>query len=405
MENIKKKSDNCSPQKLWSKSFILVCLTYGIYELAHEMAYAVLPLLLDKLSASGTIIGLMTSLNVVAGMLFRPIVGNLSDKYRKRVICICGISSVIFCYLGMAWAAAISSVIMLLVFRTIQGIGASVSSTSIYAVLAEVSPQNRMTDAYGYFGVFFEILGGFAPGIGLALCAGERFAATILCMAGIAVGAVVCVLLMTYEKEDWFINRSKLPKREITNEKGISRYVEKTAIPATSIIFLVFISLSSVKSFLLLYAQQCGFGDVGLYFVLTAIGGIVIRLFIGPLRRKIGDKWLLTAGLGMIVVNFTIISCLNSYILLMVGGLLNGFGTGIYNSVLNAVAIRKTFPERYGIASSTMLLGIDFGFVVGSLLWGIVADSFGYRILFVMATVISVISCVAGYIVVKENDR
>ena len=94
---------------------------------------------------------------------------------------------------------------------------------------------------------------------------------------------------------------------------------------------------------------------------------------------------------------------MNNYYLLLIGGMLNGFGTGIYNAVLDSAAISKTVPERYGIASSTMLIGIDLGFIVGSALWGIAADIFGYKMLFLLATILLVVSAVASVWAVERN--
>lgn len=395
--------EECAPTTLLSSSFILVCFTYGVYELAHEMAFTVLPLILNKLSASGTEIGLMTSLNVIAGLLLRPTIGRLSDKYSKRIICICGMTAVVLCYLGITWAAAISSVILLLVFRTLHGIGAAASSTACYAIVADVSPKSKMTDAYGYFGIFFGILGGIAPGVAIALTKEDKYVGTLLLMSGIVVIAIVAVFLIPYEKQPWYRNR-KISEynRSSKNEKGISQYIEKTAIPATVIIFLVFVSLSSAKSFLVLYAQSRGFSNIGLYFVITAVGGVIVRFFIGTIRKKTNDRTLLIIGIGMLVLNFAIISMMNNYILLIASGILNGFGTGIYNSVLNSIAIQKTTPDKYGVASSTTLLGIDLGFIVGSAVWGIIADMLGYEIVFVLATIFLIISAVVSMFIIDK---
>lgn len=393
----KKRKQN----RLFSQGFILICIVYAVYEMAHEMAYAVLPLLLDSLSASGTIIGLMTSLNVIAGMICRPAIGNIADKYSKKLICLIGIGFVVICYLGMAWSAYISSVGMLLLFRTIHGIAAAAASTSCYAIVADVSPKSRRTDAYGYFGVFFSVLGGISPELALVLSKNGDYAGTILVMALIAAASMIPVLFLPFATINE--HKSETSEKQCSPQKVIDKYLERTAVPATLIIFLLTASLASAKSFMILYAAEKGLPDIGLYFVLTAAGGIIIRFFIGPIRRKTGDRVLLIIGILMLAINFAIITMMNNYYLLLIGGLLNGFGTGIYNAVLDSAAISKTVPERYGIASSTMLLGIDLGFIVGSALWGIAADIFGYKMLFLLATILLVVSAVASVWAVERN--
>jgi len=393
------------PPKLFTKNFVSACISASLYNAGHSMGYAVLPLLLHHMQASGTVIGLITTLNVVAGMVLRPFLGNLSDRFSKRIVLLCGLSVVLVCFAGIGIASVGTSVALLVLLRTIQGAGAAAVTTANRSIVAEIAPREKLVDAVSYNGTISAIFSGIAPGIALMLIAGNRFRKGFFEISVIIALAMLVLLFLNYEKEPWFQNRKQRIANERKNTVSISGGLfEKSAVPATLIIFLINLAVSSATSFLVLYASQRGLADIGLYYTIASVGSILVRLGIIPLRKKVSDGTILFAAFAMLALNYYIIAQMHSLYLLLFSGLLNGFGTGIYSSLLEAAALKNTAPERYGVASSTMLIGIDMGIIVGSAVWGVISDMYGYKTVFLLATA-AIIFCAFFSLVVLKNMR
>ncbi|MBR5291070.1 MAG: MFS transporter [Erysipelotrichaceae bacterium] len=85
-----------------NKAYLLVCIFYTVYYITLGVFYPYANLYYERLGFSGSQIGLMTSLGMIAAMLITPLWGILSDKFKNPraviafLLAMAGVSSLIW---------------------------------------------------------------------------------------------------------------------------------------------------------------------------------------------------------------------------------------------------------------------------------------------------------------------
>lgn len=80
---------------------------------------------------------------------------------------------------------------------------------------------------------------------------------------------------------------------------------------------------------------------------------------------------------------------------LVVGGILFGIGYGFLLPTLLVLCVVSVTPDRLGAANATYWTAIDLGLAVGSVIWGVVANAFGYSTMFYLAVIPILLALVA----------
>ena len=111
----------------------------------------------------------------------------------------------------------------------------------------------------------------------------------------------------------------------------------------------------------------------GLY---PAVWGVA-QLVTGALSDRIGRKWLIAAGMWVQAVAIAIIATLWTYAGFALGAVLLGLGTAMVYPTLLASIGDVAHPSWRASAVGVYRLWRDFGYAVGALIAGTVADLFG----------------------------
>jgi MFS family permease len=116
----------------------------------------------------------------------------------------------------------------------------------------------------------------------------------------------------------------------------------------------------------------------------------------GALSDRIGRKWLIAAGMWVQAIAIAIIATLWSYAAFAIGAVLLGVGTAMVYPTLLAAIGDIAQPSWRASAVGVYRLWRDFGYALGALIAGAVADVFG---LSVAALVVAVLTFVSGVVV------
>ncbi len=71
----------------------------------------------------------------------------------------------------------------------------------------------------------------------------------------------------------------------------------------------------------------------------------------------------------------------------LVAAVVFGFGFGVLQPTLQAMAVRDVAPRRRGAANATFYIGFDTGIGLGAVIWGFVAEALGYQAVYLGATI------------------
>jgi MFS transporter, DHA1 family, multidrug resistance protein len=177
--------------------------------------------------------------------------------------------------------------------------------------------------------------------------------------------------------------------------------------------FLVMAGMTMITPFLSLYLKTdlglTNEHEIGVWAGLIFAANFVTSFLFQPIWGKLSDRYgrkimLLRSGFGMALVMTLMGFATTPWHLLalrMVNGIISGFSPAAV-SLVSA----STPKERMGFAMGTLQSGGTAGVILGPLIGGLMADTFGFRPIFYITGSLMFIASVLSWIMVKENfDR
>src|SRR5437588_11564715 len=77
---------------LWTRGFVLLCLTTTLCYVCHQLVVVVLPLYVQGLGGNPVVAGLVFSSFSLISFILRPLMGHLTDRWSVRGTLIAGTS-------------------------------------------------------------------------------------------------------------------------------------------------------------------------------------------------------------------------------------------------------------------------------------------------------------------------
>ena len=142
---------------------------------------------------------------------------------------------------------------------------------------------------------------------------------------------------------------------------------------------------SAVVYFIALFTKSLSLSRVGPFFVAFSAAAIATRLFLGGLSDRYGRKQVVLPSVVLIGLNLMLISQIQSSWLLIVTGFLGGLGQGLIFPALSTYIIDTMGRENKGLAISLYLTLFDIGMAFGSVIFGWMADLYGFRFMYLLA--------------------
>jgi MFS family permease len=177
--------DNCAVCSLLVGPFSIIMLA----QTANTVLVPVLPFLVKDVGASAVSYGMLQSTMWTSQTILAPILGWFSDRYGQKPVILL---SLLFSAAGFALLAVARTISVMMVARTISGLGFQVALFRAY--FADAAPKKERTGRFGLIGVItsFSLFAGPSIGGLVARVAGRASAAwlsTLLCL----VAAAVCL--------------------------------------------------------------------------------------------------------------------------------------------------------------------------------------------------------------------
>lgn len=359
-----------SAPKLWSANFTrLVIITLLAYTV-RQMAMSSFPMLVKWAGGSTVLAGALTLLLTVASIVMRVFSGPLTDKLGRHKVMLVG--AVIY-LLSMLLIALWPAMGMIVAMQILFGVGMANLTTASGAAVVDVSPPSRLGEGLGYYTLGNSVAMAIGPSLGLALIGStENYPAMYFCAAALlAVTGVLC----------WQV-RYKAPKSIGKKRFDIGDVIEPASVPAAFIQFFAVFSFTSVISYLTSYAQARGIGGIGSFFIVYALGMILVRLAVGKVVDRYSEKIVAAIAFLVMGVGFLGIVFADGLNMLMVAAFVLGLGQGAVMPALQKAATKHVTPERRGAGNATYQLFADVGTGFGAAIWGLLAEAAGYASLY-----------------------
>ncbi|WP_240523237.1 MFS transporter [Bacillus cereus] len=338
------------------KNYIMLTITALLLFSGFYLLMPTLPMFIKQLGGSESQVGFIIGVFTISAVIFRPIVGELMDRYGRMVFIISGL---LFFAITMYFYDWVTGVIFLVVLRILHGISWAVATTSIGTAVTDVIPQSRRGEGMGWYGLAMTLGMALGPVLGLWVIKSFSFHYLFLLCTGLA---LVAFILALGTKIPAFQHASKKPKS----------FFEKTLLPIAIVTFFLSLTFGGITTFLPLFAAKIQV-NAGTFFLVYAVTLTVVRPFAGKVSDKYGEGIIIIPALFTLIAALLVLAMTNGIVGLVITAILYGIGFGSAQPALQVAMIRLASPEKRGIANATFFTAFDLGIGLGSILLGFVS--------------------------------
>ena len=362
---------------------LIVGFSYGIHN-------PIVPLFAKDMGASYSDLGVIGFANFIPYMFIPLFVGLLLDRFNKGILLSLGLvlDSVSIYLLSVA-----DSVPQIIIFRTLVGVAHSFFWPPCESIISKsTSPQNRVK-AISRFMAFFVAGIMIGPLVGSFLL--EHFDVSYSMIFQIAAFAIATSLVSSL-----MLSKDK----DVTHNGIISITSAKHLIKfPTVIVILLFCSISFGVFLAILPAfmneRSISESNVELLFFVFGISRLVSLLTSSFLMKKFLTSILLviiSISAGMLMLYYS-----HSVLEFSVAVLILGFGFSVYFPLTFEIIMRKT-KENVGALIGAYEATFGMGWAFGPLIIGVIANSFGSSIPYLILSVVGLF--VLGFVFLKRKQ-
>lgn len=148
--------------------------------------------------------------------------------------------------------------------------------------------------------------------------------------------------------------------------------------------------------FMGLYGTSLGYANAGLFYTVSAIAMIAVRLVSKAFMDRVAPFKIMAFTVLFGLIGFAMVFFGGqSELLFYAAGIPYGLCLGIAIPLNQSVAVKNTPAERWGAANAIYLLASDVGIGAASAIWGVVNDAAGFS-----TTIVCAMCCIAASLLV-----
>lgn len=376
-------------QKLWSGSFIRICLVNLFIFINFHALLPTFPFFVTHLGGDAVAIGVATALFSLASIISRPFVGWLVDTKGRCTVLIIGLVGMALMPMGYFISAGLS---MAIILRTTHGIFHAASSNASSTWVTDIIPHSRMGEGLGMYGLSMAISTAIAPALGLEIM--NRFGFQPLFAFTTIVVVVSLLISMGIKSRDYTMSATPLRMNEL---------FEKMSVPAAVTQFFFMMAYGVIEVYVAIYAASSYLPSGGIYFVFIALATVGTRLLLGRAIDKYGEARLVYSGNAAIMFGIILLVFWHNIPCYLMSAVLLGYSFGAIQPSLQTMAMHAVSPERRGAASSTFFVAFDLGIALGGFLAGVLVKFINYDMMFLCMLIPCILSW--GYYYVSGRNH
>lgn len=429
-------------ERLWTPLFIFIIIMALCSFMVGQGLNSGTSVYLDHLGQGATLAGILAAVFSGSAGVARLACGPVIDNVGRVAVMLAGTA---FLFVGTILPVFASGPAALTVARILQGIGFSAATTASATAASDVLPLSRMGEGIGYYGLAQALAMSVGPALALFLVNTDPAENLFLGLSAMAALSFVFALLCRYEKNPGRLPETASYRQRIEEERAATKAAEdaKAAGGAKAVVPTAAEPASAAKPsspdaasadpkkkspvkgfidgffepralpgmlpmlafspafgfgifFMGLYGTSLGYANAGLFYTVSAVGMIAIRLVskafmdtVPPIKIMVATVVCGLLGFGMVLFGGA------SELLFYAAGIPYGLCLGVAIPLNQSVAVKNTPAERWGAANAIYLLASDIGIGVASAVWGIVNDAAGFQV-----TIVCAMCCVVASLVV-----
>lgn len=370
---------------------IWMCVLVAVNQLGFGSIVPALPLYAQSFGVSASAIGLAIAIYGLARFVIAVPSGQLADRLGRRpTLALGGLVSA----LGNVWCAEASTYPEFIVARFIAGAGAGLILTTGQVVLADITtPERRGRTIAVYQGVFIFAVGiGPLPGGFLAEHGGLAAPFLAYGAASLLAGAVAWFAVRETRHLAGAVARHgsglgttfTTQMRVLTGQIGfvlVSMIALMNAVARTGGLFTIIPVLGRARLGL-------SVAEIGVGLALGTVGGLLVAYPAGMLVDHFGRKAVIVPATLISGASLLLFCVAPSYLWFIIACVVWGIASSIGGAAPASYAADSAPAGMNAAAMSTFRMLGDFGYVVGPLALGLVADVFAPSEALVLAAIL-----------------
>jgi EmrB/QacA subfamily drug resistance transporter len=405
-------------EKWWT--LVVVCAATFMLLLDITIVIVALPTIQSQLRASFSDMQWVIDAYALTLASVLLTAGSLADRYGRRLLFTVGL--IVFT-VGSLLCGIAQSPILLIVSRSVQGVGGAILFATSLALLAQNFHGKERGVAFGIWGAVTGVSAGLGPVLGGVITTGISWRGIFLVNLPVGVAALVVTRFQVHESKtphasrpDWagFVT---LTVGLVSLVYGLIRAGElawrdtgvAVCLVLAAVFFVAFVtvelradhpmfdlslfripafsgglaaafamngSLYAMFLYLVLYLQDdLGYSALATGLALLLISGTSIfsSIFAGVFSDRIPVRWLIGPGLLLVGVGLLLMTGLDgssSWTHLIPGFIVAGVGSGVVNPPLASTAVGVVAPQRSGMASGVNTTFRQIGIATGIAVYG-----------------------------------
>ena len=360
--------------RLFTADFVFATLANFANAFGMQMLVATLPVYVINLGGSQADAGLVTGALALTALLFRPVVGWLTDAWRRLPLVLIGTS----CY-GLATVVYLlaGSIPFLVAGRIVNGFGLCCYTTAANAYVADIAPLTRRAEAMGFFAAAQAVGLIIGPVVGFLLVGTTGFRHLFYVAGGLAFTAFFISLFAKEHRRPGEIKR-----RPWSLRTGI---VAVDALPVAWMALCMGMAFGALSAFISIYALPRGLPNPGVFFMVQAVALLISRTFAGRLADRHGRATAIVPGIIVMAVGLALLPLAQGLPWFVISASFFGLGFGTAQPATMALLIDRVRPEQRGLATGTYFTGFDAGISIGAIGLGMVGQHWGFGVMWTLA--------------------
>jgi DHA1 family bicyclomycin/chloramphenicol resistance-like MFS transporter len=252
---------------------------------------ALLPQVQEQLHTSIYWVNMTVTVPTLAMALMQIVFGSMADRQGRRRALLIGM---ILFVIGSIGASFANSIVILLIFRTIQGIGASAIPVVAAAMISDLFEGRERTKAMELYQLILALTPAVGPMIGGVL--GGQFGYVSIFYFLAIMGAILLTA-------NWFWLKESRPESAAVTKISINTYKMFLVHPKSRALLLLGVKQALASSAVLVFIPiifHSQFGTTpettGIAFLLLALSFVISMKFAGKLEKKWGSEKIFIIG-------------------------------------------------------------------------------------------------------------
>ncbi len=380
---------------LLNRDFVLITLSAFLFFFTYH-SFILLPLRIEELGGTESVIGFIMGSASMATILTTPSVGILIDKFGKKWFL--AIGGLVISATTLPFAYLDSLNYWFPVLRVLHGAALSLCFVSAGTLIADVSSPSRRSQAMGVFGICSVLNFALAPLVGKILI--DRIGFQEFFIFDFLFGVAAFIVAV-------FINEPlRLPGNGGKHSSGYFSTLRGAGMLVAAFTLIVAgTGFVSVVTFVPVFAKRLGVESYELFFVAYTVSIISIRLLGGWIPDKYGRKKACIPALLIFTAGIFVLGFAGDEMGLITAGVLFGLGHGMFYPAIYALVMDLTPEADRGKAVSIASSSFTFGGMVGVFSYGVVAETWGFKIMFEAVSIMCLLGFIIFFIYGKDSHE